>query len=94
MTKFFLKLINSFDTYSPAFSGRKLTAFALLLLAAYCHRFVSETNVEGVLMIDLGACLICLVLVTAQQLVGLRTGTVIESTKVEETVKVETNGQP
>lgn len=73
------KLINwiaaSFDTHSKGASARKLTAFSIMLCVGYCHiRFVDSSNVVEVLIIDLCGVLLCLGIVTAEQVIKLRNG--------------------
>jgi hypothetical protein len=73
------KLINdilaSFNNYEQGASARKLTAFALMILIAYSHvKFVDLTNVVEVLIIDLSGVLLCLGLVSFEQIIKLKNG--------------------
>ena len=47
-------LLGSFSNDTKGYSGKKLSAFALVLTYIYCHRFVSDTNLATVLTIDAG----------------------------------------
>jgi len=68
-------LLSSFDNHTTGASARKLSAFALMVCVAYCHiRFVDATNVTSVLVIDLSAMLLCLGIVTAEQVIRLKNG--------------------
>jgi hypothetical protein len=68
------KLLGSFDNVKgQGFSARKLTAFALMLCIAFIHfRFVDSTNAIEALMIDLSGVLLCLGIVTAQNIIELK----------------------
>ena len=68
------KLIGSFDNVkNQGFSARKLTAFALMLCIAFIHfRFVDNSNAIEALMIDLSGVLLCLGIVTAQNIIELK----------------------
>tara|TARA_R110000868_G_scaffold23387_1_gene94399 strand:- start:3017 stop:3247 length:231 start_codon:yes stop_codon:yes gene_type:complete len=66
-------LIKSFTTEKGGFAARKLTAFALMILIAYSHfKYVDLTNVVEVLIIDLSGVLLCLGLVTAEQILSFK----------------------
>jgi hypothetical protein len=65
----------SFNTYEKGASARKLTAFALMVLIAYCHiKYVDNTNVIEAIIIDLSGVLLCLGLVTASNIIELKNG--------------------
>jgi hypothetical protein len=68
------KLLGSFDNVKgQGFSARKLTAFALMLCIAFIHfRFVDINNAIEALMIDLSGVLLCLGIVTAQNIIELK----------------------
>jgi hypothetical protein len=68
------KLIGSFDNVkNQGFSARKLTAFALMLCIAFIHfRFVDNSNAVEALIIDLSGVLLCLGIVTAQNIIEFR----------------------
>jgi hypothetical protein len=68
------KLIGSFDNVKgQGFSARKLTAFALMICIAFIHfRFVDINNAIEALMIDLSGVLLCLGIVTAQNIIEFK----------------------
>jgi hypothetical protein len=68
------KLIGSFDNVKgQGFSARKLTSFALMLCIAFIHfRFVDNSNAIEALIIDLSGVLLCLGIITAQNVIELR----------------------
>lgn len=68
------KLFASFDNTAGGLSARKLTAFAMMWLIAWCHRLVDATNVVEVLMIDCGFVLLLLGIITAQNVIELKNG--------------------
>jgi hypothetical protein len=69
------KLLSSFDNYSKGFSARKLSAFVGIILASFItYRFVSFDNVVNLVSIWLGFSLLCLGIVTVQNLIELRNG--------------------
>jgi hypothetical protein len=58
-TKLFELIVASFDNTKIGFSSRKLTAFATMIMIAYCHfRFVDASNVVEVILIDMGFVLV------------------------------------
>jgi hypothetical protein len=68
-------LVKSFTTEKGGFAARKLTAFALMVLIAYCHiKYVDNTNVIEAIIIDLSGVLLCLGLVTASNIIELKNG--------------------
>ena len=68
-------LVKSFTTEKGGFAARKLTAFALMVLIAYCHyKYVDNTNVIETIIIDLSGVLLCLGLVTASNIIELKNG--------------------
>jgi hypothetical protein len=75
MKKIFNNLIGSFDnTQNSGFSARKLTAFAVVCMYAYCHKFVTVEILEGVLIIDGLFIAFLLGLVTAEQIIKYKNG--------------------
>ena len=70
------QLLGSFDNVpKQGFSARKLTAFALMLCIAFIHfRFVDKDNAIEALMIDLSGVLLCLGIITAQNVIELKNG--------------------
>lgn len=78
-------LANSFNTKPIGYSGRKLTAFAILVLVYYIHfKFLDNNNAVEVLIVDLCAVMLLFGLVSFQQLLSLKNGTVTQE-KVEVT---------
>lgn len=74
-----MKIINwisaSLDTHSKGASARKLSAFAFMLGIMYLHvRFVDATNVVEVIWADIAGLLLCLGIVTIEQIVALKNG--------------------
>ena len=47
-------ILGSFSNSTTGWSGKKLSAFAIVLTYIYCHRFVNDTNLATVLGIDAG----------------------------------------
>jgi hypothetical protein len=75
MKKIINNILASFNNYEQGASARKLTAFALMVLIAYSHvKFVDLTNVVEVLIIDLSGVLLCLGLVSFEQIIKLKNG--------------------
>lgn len=74
MKKTIDNLLGSFDNVkNSGFSARKLTAFTLMLCIAFIHfRFVDINNAIEALMIDLSGVLLCLGIVTAQNIIELK----------------------
>jgi hypothetical protein len=69
------QLIGSFDTHTKSFSGRKLSAFFILILVGYLHRYADMTNVIEFVMVDYGAMLVCLGLVTSEKFMSPKKAT-------------------
>ena len=68
-------IVGSFTNEKNGASARKLTAFALMILIAYSHfKYVDLSNVVEVLIIDLCGVLLCLGLVTAEQIISFKSG--------------------
>lgn len=69
-------LLKSFNTEKGGFAARKLTAFALMICIAYIHfKFVDITIAVEVLIIDLSGVMLCLAIVTGEQIIMLKNGT-------------------
>jgi hypothetical protein len=68
------KILASFDNHQKGFSARKLSAFAMMWLIAYCHHFVDASNMVDVLMIDCAFVLLLLGIITMQQVVEFKNG--------------------
>lgn len=83
------RLINSFDNESPGFSARKLSAFIGVVVAIIAtFEFVDNTTITYALGIWLTFALMCLGIITADQLLrylkGGKEEEVVEETKNEE----------
>lgn len=69
------RLVNSFDTKNEGFSGRKLTAFVLILLAGFVHYEADFTQrAVGIefLCADLVGAFLCLGIITAQHIINFK----------------------
>lgn len=87
MKKIIAKLLNSFDTEKGGYSGRKLSAFVSIIIAAYFgFRFGDEKSIVELTIIWLSFALLCLGIVTIEQIIKLKnngqtdTGTNTENT--------------
>lgn len=68
-------LVSSLDTHSRGASARKLSAFAFMWAIAYCHlKYVDATIVVEVIWADIAGLLLCLGIVTIEQIVSLKSG--------------------
>ena len=86
-------IINSFNTTEKGASARKLTAFWFVVLVSYVHyQHLHESNAIEFLVIDVGAVLVLLSVITIQDMINLRAGTTIV-TKQEITIK-DTKTEP
>jgi len=75
MKELFKKLIASFDNHSKGFSSRKLSAFIGVLVAIYItQKHVESSNLEVILVTWLGFSLLCLGIVTAEQIITFKNG--------------------
>lgn len=91
MKKTWKWLIASFDNSPSGASARKMTAFALMICIAYLHlNFVDTANAVDFMVIDMVGVGFFLGLITADQIIQLRSGsvttqktTLVEQTKVE-----------
>ena len=73
MKNFLNKLISSLDNSKDGFSGRKLTAVVLIALIVFIHyKYVDKDNCIEAMVIDLCGVMLCLGLVTAQQVLKLK----------------------
>lgn len=70
------KLWASFDNAPGGFSARKLSAFVAVMGVAVVitHRYTDRENLAEILTIWLAFALLCLGIITAQQVVEFRTG--------------------
>jgi len=74
------KLVDSFDTAKGGFSVRKLSTFASIVIAAYFgFRFGDENNIVELTIIWLSFALLCLGIVTFEQIIKLKNDRQINS---------------
>jgi hypothetical protein len=75
LTKIFEKLIWSFDNSASGFSARKLSAWAAVSVSLYITvHYVAPENLINVLGIWLIFALLCLGIVTAEQIIRFKDG--------------------
>lgn len=75
MKELYTNIVNSFKNNRDGFSGRKLTAFSLIVCIYWVHyKYVNHDNATEVLIIDLCGVLISLGIVTAQNLIEFKNG--------------------
>ena len=67
-------LLASFHNEPGGFSGRKLSAFFAVMMAAYNLRFASTEIAVEMTMTWLGFALLCLGIITMQQITEFKTG--------------------
>jgi hypothetical protein len=68
-------LVKSFTTEKGGFAARKLTAFSLMICIAFVHiRHCTPENAVEFLAIDLIGVLLCLAIVTGEQIIMLKNG--------------------
>jgi hypothetical protein len=73
--KIIQNIINSFSNSKEGFSARKMTAFAFVLLAAWLHyKWVDHDNAVQALIVDCSVILICLGIITAQNIIQFKHG--------------------
>jgi len=84
MKKFITKLFASLDNHSLGYSGRKLTALFSILMGAYvtCYKLPSEAYLHALYAWQM-LCVLCLGIVTAEQIIKLKNGTKEEENKPE-----------
>lgn len=71
----FNKLIASLDTHSKGFSSRKLTALAFVIFTFYLeNKYATENNIEGLTVINACVIVMCLGIVTAEQVIKFKNG--------------------
>ena len=73
------KLINwigsSFDNHSSGASARKLSAFAFMLCIVWAHaKWIDHENVIEAMWVDVAGLLLCLGIVTFEQVIRLKNG--------------------
>lgn len=75
MKRIYEGIIGSFNNSPIGFSGRKLTAFWFMLLATYVHwKHLSGENETMFLLIDAGTALLCLGIITFEQVLKFKNG--------------------
>lgn len=98
MRKFVDNLVDSLHNRPEGFSGRKLSAFAGVNVAIFATiRFCDGTNLPTVLTIWLLFALLCLGIITFQQIMDFKTGSTVKTsseTKVEVTNTKTENKNP
>jgi hypothetical protein len=68
-------IINSFSNSKQGFSARKLTAFSFVIMAIYLHiKHVNNDNAVQALIVDACVILICLGIITAQNIIQFKHG--------------------
>ena len=75
MKKIVNSLLASFDNHSQGYSGRKLTAFALMVCIAWIHfKLITPELAIEAMIVDLCGVMLSLGLVTASNLIELKNG--------------------
>jgi hypothetical protein len=68
-------LFSSFDNHSKGASARKFSAFIAVIVSVYITiKLTVAEYLEGVLMIWLGFALLCLSVITVQEIIKLKNG--------------------
>ena len=71
----FKNLLGSFDNSKGGYSARKLSAFAAVVTAIFItHKFTDANNLVTVLTIWLAFGLLCMGIVTAEQVIKFKNG--------------------
>jgi hypothetical protein len=79
-------IIESFNNSPGGFSGRKLTAFWFVMLTTYLeYKFVDFSNLEIVISTNLLLVLLCLGIVTFEQIVKFKNGSTNEKKNSDNT---------
>lgn len=91
MIKFIKNIVHSFNNEPSGFSARKLSAFAAVCTAIYVSiMYTTSQNLPDVLWPWLGFALLCLGIITAEQLIRFREGknerSVTKTTVEKETI--------
>ena len=69
------KILGSFDNSKDGFSARKLSAFVFVLFSAYIHiNYISTDNAIEALFVDSGTLLLCLGIITMEQIIKFKNG--------------------
>jgi hypothetical protein len=73
---FFKKLLSSFDNSPGGFSARKLSAFTAVMAVSVIitHRYTTPENLRDILIVWLTFALLCLGIITAEQVIRFREG--------------------
>jgi hypothetical protein len=75
MNEIFKKLIASFDNSETGFSARKLSSFVGVITAiVLSYHFAKSDNVIGLVTLWLGFALLCLGIITMQQVINFKNG--------------------
>ncbi len=79
-------LLKSFDNDQGGFSARKLTAFWFVILTTYLeYKFVDFSNLEIVISTNLLLVLLCLGIVTFEQIIKFKSGSTNEKQNSDNT---------
>ena len=79
MKKLFAKLVASFDMTHNGFSGRKISACIAVIVAVHLsEKFASATNVEYIINSWMLFALLCLGIVTVEQILRFKSGKEID----------------
>jgi uncharacterized membrane protein len=69
------RFLSSFDNHSQGMSGRKLSAFAAVIIGVWIsNKFTNADNLQYILAIWLIYSLLCLGIITFQQVIELKNG--------------------
>ena len=91
MKEFINKLIASFDNINTGFSARKLSAFVAVITCVYLSiKLTDITELSAIITIWLGFALICLGIITMQQIIQFKTGSTTSSSEKYTETKTET----
>jgi len=71
----FKKILASLDTHSKGYSSRKLTALVFVLFTFYIeNKYATESNVAEIAVINSCVIVMCLGIVTAEQIIKFKNG--------------------
>ncbi len=88
------KLIASFDNTTDGFSARKLSAFAGVVVSIIAtFRFVDDKTIIEALIVWLVFALLCLGIVTAEQILRAYKGGDAQKSKITETIAQKVEGE-
>jgi uncharacterized membrane-anchored protein len=78
-------IVDSFNNTKKGFSARKLTAFTFVMFAGYIHiEYVNVDNSIEALLIDAGTALLCLGIITMQNIINFKNGGTEPTKEVKE----------